>query len=360
MTADIIQLDAYRPSDDQPGRVPELEFERPLFVDYLTIRQFHEGGGLPIVSDGFSTRVDAEGELRWQTVCNAECEGSFDSRMFIMSDGSTCLFHGNIARWERPDNVFGYRWDETIDRINRLMARHFLPPFTPGDCLRYADSGWVWTGARVSRIDLTVNYWSGSEYNAQAVLYQLARHHAGRQLGSVMPDQATVTYGYGSKYASQKVYLKAVELAKHKKKKHGQHVDLEVIQWCKDVGMLREEITLKSRFLTQNGLCYLGQITELELNRVYRARSQIRKLPEYQVSETKELTSAAAGTLSRWEKGEPFQLKKATYYRHRREILDKTGIDISVQRSVVQLSPPVKVIEIQPLVAPDWYRKKYG
>ncbi|ULQ45462.1 hypothetical protein JN531_010025 [Flagellatimonas centrodinii] len=111
MTAEIVDLDNVRWRQDHFGQVLELETERPLFIDYLTIRQFHERGGLPIVSDGVTSRVDRDGQLQWQSLVNAECEGSFDSRMFILSDGATVMFHGNIARWQRPDNVFGYRWD---------------------------------------------------------------------------------------------------------------------------------------------------------------------------------------------------------------------------------------------------------
>lgn len=359
MTAHVIEFPT-RYVLDQQGDIPELESDWPLFIDWLTIRQVHEGGGLPRVSDGWMTSTDADGAIQYELVKRSEIEGSFDSRSFLRCDGSVIEFHGNVARYGRRDNVFGYTWPETIRRVNDLLNLHSLPPFTAGRLLRYADTGWHYTGARVSRIDVTMNYAAFSERDAQAVLLKLGQHHRGRQTGTVMPDQSTVTFGYGSKYASGKVYLKHVELEKHRRTKHGAHVDGEVIEFCRRVGMLREELTLKSRFLTQNGLCFLAQITTEELMRVYRARSQIGRLKEMEISDTAHLSAAAMGTLARWERGEPHGLKRATFYRHRREILGALGIDISVARSVVEFKQPVKVVEVQALVAPDWYRRKYG
>lgn len=360
MSAAVVQFPERYVSD---RNVPVLELESgewPLFIDWLTLRQVHCGSSLPRVVGGFVTSVDADGEIEYELIRRADIEGSYDSRSFLRCDGSVVEFHGNIARFNRSDNVFGYTWPETIRRINDLVLAHDLPPFTAGDVLRFADTGWQYTGARVSRIDLTVNYAAFSERDAQAVLLKLGEHHRGRQLGSVMPDSSTVTFGYGSKYASSKVYLKHVELQKHRKTRHGQHVDPEVIDFCRTVGMLREELTLKSRFLTQKGLCWLAEISTDKLMRVYRSRSQIVRLQTMEISETSRLGAAAMGTLARWERGEPHGLKRATYYRHRREILDVMGVDISVPRNVVAFKQPVKVVEIQALVAPDWYRRRFG
>jgi DNA-binding CsgD family transcriptional regulator len=347
-------------ADDAPADLPPSSCPNPLFVDWVTIRQVHSPGSLPRFTDGVVISLNADGVHQWQTDKRCIVEGSFDSRMVLLCDGTTVEYSGNISRWNRPDNVFGYSFFETIERINEFVQSFFLPPFTAGELTRYADSGWVWTGARLSRIDLTMNYFTGSMRNAQALLYKLASHHSGRQKSSVLPDQITCTWGYGSRYVSQKVYLKAKELEVHKKKRSGKHVDPQVIEWCKSIGMMREEITLKSRFLTQNSLAYLGAIKEDHLMSVYRARSQIKNLPETTLSESQSLSSAAAGTYSRWEKGEPLGLTRRTFYRHRQEILKKLGVDISIIRNVVHMKQPVQVIEVQPMVAPEWYRDKFG
>lgn len=360
MTAQVFDLAAYRRLGEPQAGVPELEYETPLFIDWLTVRQVHPGGGLPVVCDGWTTVTDRDGAIERETVMRNEVEGSFDSRMWLRCDGNAVEFHGNIARYSRPDNVFGFGWSETIRRVNGLLNLHSLPPFTAGEQARYADSGVVWTGARVSRIDVTMNYACFSEADAQRVIFALGQHRAGRQQGTVSPDAGTVMYGYGSKYVSQKVYIKHNELLRHRRTKHGAHVDSEVIEWCRDLGVIREELTLKSRFLTQTGLCWLGEITGDHLQQVYHERSQFRRFREMEIKDTSHLSPGARGTLARHEQGEPHGLKKATFYRHRAEILKATGVDISVPRNVEKIVLPVKVIEIQALVAPEWYRRKSG
>jgi hypothetical protein len=344
-----------------PG-LPQVDWDPPLFIDWLTLRQVHQGGGLRVFTAGYLTSCDADGVVEYELLRREDVEGSYDSRCFIRCDGSVVEFHGNPGRYGRRDNVFGYGWSETVRRVNELLAGHFLPPFTAGELLRYSDSGWQWTGARVSRIDVTMNYAAFSERDAQALLLKLGQHHAGRQRGTVMPDQSTVTFGYGSRYASGKVYLKHVELERHRRTKHGAHVEDEVVEFCRSVGMLREELTLKSRFLTQQGLAWLGAISQQRLMETFIHRSQLRRLREIDmnVTDTSALTAGARGTLARWEQGEPHGLKRATFYRHRREILAAVGVDISAPRNVQQLKQPTRVVEIAALVAPDWYRQKYG
>jgi len=346
----------------QSGTVPELEHEHPLFIDWLTIRQTHsaEQVSLQRMSGGLMIVEDSTGTIERTTLRHAELLGSFDDRMWIRCDGNSVEFHGNIARWDRRDNVFGHGWVETISRLNRLLNKHGLPPFTPGERMRYADTGWQWSGARVSRIDITMNHAFFSSENAQTIIDYMGRQHVGRQRGTVTSDRSTVLYGYGSKYASGKLYIKAVELKAHRRKKSGSHVTDEVIQLCEDMGVLREEHTLKSRFLTQQGIAFLGDITQDELMRVYLSRSQIRALNRFETTDTTHLSAAARGTLARWESGEPLNLKRRTFYRHRAELLP-LGVDISTPKSnVTKIHQPIKVIERAVLVAPDWYRQRYG
>ncbi|WP_414639405.1 phage/plasmid replication domain-containing protein [Achromobacter sp.] len=60
-----------------------------------------------------------------------------------------------------------------------------------------------------------------------------------------------------------------------------------------------------------------------------------------------------------WQHGFPQGLSRATFYRHRSQLL-KYGIDISVPSNVSRLPIRVKTVEVAALEAPDWYRRKYG
>jgi hypothetical protein len=351
---------------DTAEYVPELEHEWPVFVDWVTIRQQHTGRDLPRVYSGVNTREDRDGIIECQTVLREKVVGSFDDTMWVRCDGTSVEFDGNISRWDRRDNVFGYSLPETIARINRLLGRFQLPPFTVGDRMRFADSGVVWTGARLSRLDITCNYATGSAADAERVIIALGQHHVGRLKGQVTPDGATVLYGYGAsgtsggtKYVSGKCYIKHVELRNNLKKKSGSHVDSDLIDWCRSLGIVREEFTLKSRFLTQSGLCWLGEIEPSHLFSIYRRRTQFRRFRDMELKDTSALSAGARGTLARYEQGEPHGLTRPTFYRHRSEILKTVGIDISVTRNVEKVVLPVKIIELQAMVAPEWYRRKY-
>lgn len=344
----------------EPTRVFELETEPVLFIDWLTIRQVHSEGGLPLVIQGYKTDEEEDGEINYRIPKRRMVVGSYDDVMKLRCDGHCVEFDGNISRWERPDNVFGYGWDETIRRVNRLLNLHGLPPFTPGERLRFADKGHVYTGARVSRIDITKNYACFNEQDARQFLINVSAHHVGRQKGSVTPDGTTVEYGRGSKYVYGKLYLKHTELEQHRKKKSGKHVGQDVIDFCRSMGVVREEMELKSRFLTQNQLCWLAEINSDLLDVVYRDRSQVRGFKGMKYDDTTELTATARGTLARYENGEPINLKKSQFYAVRRQLINAGYPDIGVSKNVVAVRPKVKVIEVQAMCAPDWYRRKYG
>ena len=331
----------------------------PFFVDYLTIRQTHQSRNLPVINGGRVVRVDADGEVEYVLDTRQGLEGSFDSRVEIRCDGQTVEFSGNISRYGRQDNLFGYSFQECISRINDLLASFHLPAFTAGKLSRYADAGWEWSGARVSRIDITCNYGTGSLLDSEALLRNMAGHHVGRQKGSLSVNGATVEYGRGSKYVYGKLYCKFTELKKHKSKKSGKHVSDEVIQFCEQQGIVREEFTLKSRFLTQCGLAFLGAITDERLREVYMNRSQLQRLEQVKYENFNDLPPRLRATYVSWKYGYPIELKKSAFYNHRKALL-AYGIDISIPNNVHILPIRVRTITLNALSAPDWYQRKYA
>ncbi len=331
----------------------------PIFIDWVTIRQDWPEGGIPVLNGGHVIRIDSDGSVEWQVDQRLGLEGSFDSRVDVKCDGYRVEFSGNIARYNRRDNLFGYQWNDTIARINRLLNLYSIPPFTKGKLFRFADTGWTWTGARVSRIDVTMNYATFSVDAMHALMSSLAGHHIGRQKGTLRPDGATIEYGAGSKYVYGKIYAKHVEFERHASRKSGSHVDPEVIDFCKNFGVLREEFGLKSRFLTQRGLAYLGAINQQELNNVFLERSQFRRFEQVKYESFDDLPRHLRATYVSWQHGYPLGLSQATFYRHRNALL-KYGIDISVPSNVARLPIRVRTIDVAALEAPEWYRRKYG
>jgi hypothetical protein len=331
----------------------------PAFVDWVTIRQEWPEGGLPILNGGRAVFIDENDEVEYVVDRRAGLEGSFDSRVELRCDGRCIQFSGNIARHNRRDNLFGYDWPETIRRINSLTNLYSLPPFTSGKLFRFADRGWTWTGARVSRIDVTCNYSCGSLDGLQAVLRTLAGQHVGRQKGSLTVDGSTVEYGRGSKYVYGKCYAKHAEIRVHRSRKSGSHVAQEVVDFCEQQGILREEFTLKSRFLTQNGLSFLGSVTQGDLVDVYLARSQFRRFATVKYENFDEMPRHLRATYVSWQRGFPQGISKATFYRHRKDLL-LYGVDISVPSNVEILPARVRVVDVAALEAPEWYRQRFG
>lgn len=331
----------------------------PYFVDYLTIRQIHDGGKLPIINGGRIVRIDSDGEIEYCLDTRQGLEGSFDSRVEVRCDGHQVEFSGNISRYGRQDNLFGYTFQESINRINSLLETLGLPPFTSGKLYRFAESGWVWSGARVTRIDLTCNYATGSMNDSEALLRNMAGHHIGRQKGSLAVNGATVEYGRGSKYVYGKLYCKTTELKKHRSKKSGQHVTDDVIQFCESQGIVREEFTLKSRFLLQNGLAYLGAITDELLKEVYMNRTQLQRLEAVKYDDFNHLPRHLKATYVSWKYGFPLNLKRASFFNHRKALL-AYGIDISIPSNVTMMPLKVRTIDLKAVSAPDWYIKKYA
>ena len=331
----------------------------PVFIDFLTIRQIHDGGNLPIINGGRVVRIDADGAIEYSVDTGQGLEGSFDSRVEVRCDGNQVEFSGNISRYGRQDNLFGFTFEESINRINNLLLSLGLPPFTAGKLFRFAESGWVWSGARVSRIDITCNYSTGSMIDSEALLRNMAGHHVGRQKGSLSVNGATVEYGRGSKYVYGKLYCKTTELKKHLSKKSGQHVSEEVVNYCESHGIIREEFTLKSRFLLQNGLAYLGAITDELLQGVYMERTQLQRLEAVKYEDFNDLPRSLKATYVSWKYGYPINLSTATFYRHRLKLL-AYGIDISIPNNVQTLPIRVRTVNLSAVSAPDWYVKKYA
>lgn len=60
-----------------------------------------------------------------------------------------------------------------------------------------------------------------------------------------------------------------------------------------------------------------------------------------------------------WRDGLPQQLSRATFYRHRQELL-KYGVDISVPSNIKTLPIRIRTVDVAALEAPDWYRTKFG
>ena len=333
----------------------------PFFVDWLTVTQEHPAGGLPQVDAGVVWAADADGVIEWRTVKAVKHAGSYETSLSIKCDGHRVTFSGNVSRFGRPDNLFGFTVAECIERANRVLAVYSLPPFTPGERIermRKGDIDYQWTGARISRIDLTANYEAGSAEAAHLVMQYLGTQHNGRKSGRVLGSGETVDWGAGSRRQYWKAYVKHAELERHQSR--GAEVDPRVMEFCRDRGIVRFEGTVRSNALTELGCAFLGDYESGwamgQLVRLFNEHSGVMTRAQRSTDDLDELPRHLRATARDYLAGMDCRqtLSRPTFYRHRNELL-AFGLDIAI-RNVSPFVPRVRVVELARAEVPSWYQ----
>lgn len=345
-----------------------MEVRSGIFVDWLSISQEHPDA--PVFNDGqlvfFDPKPgDPDGTPGGIVNLRRKIEGSFETSVAVRSDGRRVEFSGNPSRWCRPDNVFGLDLAGCLEAVNSIMGSVGLPLFTAGDHIPAASiNGEVrrafWTGARVSRIDLTQNFEAGSEADGRAVLTYLKGQQVSGARGGLF-GETTVQYSSGrpgsGRRSSFKVYLKGAELLAHGK---GSPDVAALAAWASGAGLLRAELTLRSTQLGTIGAAWLGDLLG---DGMANAKREFEKRVEVFGRHAEGVDDPFGGlprhveiTARRYADGvdvRPPLMSRATFYKHRKALLAR-GIDIAVPPPV-RLEVPVRPIIVRPAVAPSWY-----
>lgn len=353
------------------------------FCDWLSCYQNHGGGGLPVLNDGCVAQFEADavkqfidpetGELRtifdtsaieWTTDRHFNYEGSYGTKVRIKCDGHRVSFDGNIGRWGRPDNVFGFSVLACIDRANAILEIMGLPPFTHERDIPSSGDSYIANGCILTRVDLTKNYAAGSPRNAARLIHYFAGQDSGRRANAKQYGENGVTWGEGSKYWYGKMYVKAESL--------GDDVSPEVKAWTQEQGIVRHEISLKSRYLAQNGLRKINDwkhnewvIWDEELNEVptmenvvYNRFSDVLKRGQAVRTPLEEIPGNIGRIARDWRSGVDVW-GDANYSIRTRQMWRKKllpyGIDIKQPSAATRLPIRLEVIELKQAVVPDWY-----
>lgn len=364
-----------------------------IFCDWLTIYQVHHKT-LPLVNDGEVFAVNSDGEIEWKTQKKLVHKGSYDSKILISCDGNRVYLSGNVGRFDRSNNVFGYSVAECVAIANSILEKVGLPPFTTGKAIPVRslkfnerqhslsldsydlrkgsvvvnlkgfevdnDSGFIQTGAVITRVDLTCNYTSGSPQNASNVINKLS----GFKLGKFDPrhyGSNGVAWGIdhenkGSKYWVRKVYDKASDYFRQHTK-GTKFFEQDLAEYLLHNGILRDEITLKSRYLLQNNLNTLSRWLEANMeSKVFALFDSPFDHTTAKVDEFLEIEGRAGELAVAWRDGADLKKRLATrtFYRYRKELL-KYGIDIAIPSKVTRLKTSVEVIELHPASIPAFY-----
>lgn len=330
-----------------------------VFCDWLSIYQVHFSG-VPMVNDGHVFSVDQDGAIKWDVAQKLVHRGSHDTSIRVRSDGFRVSLEGNIGRFNRPDNLFGYSVAECVQLANKLLEDFGLPPFTDatprlmvsrlneGDVIEAA------AGAVITRVDLTCNWSTGSAGNCEQYIRFLQGFKSGRQEPKAYKTTG-VAWGEGSQYWYAKVYDKAGEYFRQAGKK-SKAFNNDLFQFMLLSGIARHEIELKSRYLKQKNMWRITHWGEGMEERVYALFNDVIG-GQQNVDSFLEIPGRAGELAVAWRDGADLKkrLSTATYYRYRKELL-KYNIDIAVQSNVTRLKQRVEVIALAPAVMPDWYQ----
>lgn len=345
------------PPEDVWRTVQKDWFQSVGFCDWISIYQVFDHGSIPILNNGAVVIYDANGELETMIHKRAKVMGSYDSAIMIRSDGTRLEFSGNVSKFNRPDNVFGYSFTQCIEKINHILRGLGFPPFTEGERMMVNSGGnlrSVWTGAKLTRLDITENFTTGSSDDASRFMRFLQSQQASRLKTGVYGSGETVDYGRGSRSVYFKCYVKAPELRRHGK---GEYIE-RLADWCDAQGIVRAELTLHARLLKDLGCSYLGGFNMPVIEQNFVERCKVFTRSAIEAEQLPPLSPKMLGVLEQWRSGVNIAgiYSRATYFRYRAALLPH-GFDIAVPSQVRNLPVRTRVITLGRATPPSFYEQ---
>lgn len=389
-----------------------------LNIDWISIYQDRPGYG-GVVGEFLVSKVRIGGKMKldpwgkkdlfvsnqviFEKIVGERITGSYDSSLMVTSTGNSIRVSGNPSKFNRLDNVFGYQnIQEAVSLVyNPVLVALGLPPFDldhrNSDLWRGFFDGLEWAGARLSRVDLTKNFALG-EADAVMPFLQFLGTRDDRMKVHLFPDGRTVEWGgkaasggRGTKYVYRKVYDKAFELDRemtrlYKKgnvkigEKDWTYLD-RLLSWLHAKGVVRFEVELKSRYLTQKGMDkpwiadrlkesayahYADRVLDMngvEVGQMDDIFGKLVGMESERRGETVVLVSQRyawmlKGVYNDWLRGVEIreQMSKAAFYKARKILKSAVGIDIGKPSDVIVFPQKVRVFTLTELEPPSFYR----
>jgi II/X family phage/plasmid replication protein len=314
------------------------------------------------LNSGSVLKVDASGEVEWETPCRLQVEGSHEHTIQVRSqggDGEGCatelVLHGNPAKYLQGHNVFG------SDDVRQLVYDTFKSvckclglPVT-SEVLKSVLAGKY----RFVRVD--VNYMFELKTLADVKSWiRAAEYKSKTRHGRPSSKAGTLYWGKQSRRWSIKAYSKGEEIQGPKSHKlPEQFTDTPIFEFAQN--KLRLELVLRAKELDKINLadadCWSIETPYLIFND-YVKRIEMSEQIALTTDKLSELPHHLRGTYILWSNGEnPREnLSKPTFYKHRKQ-LREYGIDINIAVDRIDRSnvvPLVRILEAKPVAVPDW------
>lgn len=353
-------------------------------IDWLTIEV--EYPHLPITG-GCVAFIDAEGNIEKQVDRFAQLEGSFEAKVAVrtldysrptpetpevsvLGYGSKLWISGNPSKFLQGHNLFG---TDDIRGLTAAFIGRVLQLLGEPECHPAALKMLV---VHIKRVDVTMNYQLRSREDCRAWIRAASAVIRGRRQGVTAYNAQTLYIGQGSRRVTLKIYVKGDELDRRPISSAFPEKMHQALTAYAD-NLLRVELTLKSMELGRIGpdgsgltkeeieqgraLSWLHNWDERTAKTLFAGRLAMMNLPEQNelaLREVEGLPPRLLGVYEAWKAGHDLRqvYKKATFYRHRSELLPY-GIDISsTPKDVKQenVVPLWRYLEAEPADAPDW------
>lgn len=151
-----------------------------------------------------------------------------------------------------------------------------------------------------------------------------------------------------------KAYRKGPEM-----KKHGLPADHNLVRYCEEHGIVRVEVELKRRLLGELGLDEIGNVSDAKLAELFR--EQTEPFRRFDMSDEPDILASvpvrSRAYAAAWLAGQDVRemVSRATLFRHAK-ILREHGLDILEPRNIERFPVRVRMIDLQPVAIPDWYK----
>lgn len=322
------------------------------FVDWISCAQYM-GEATPEVVGALRFQVAEDGTPEVETGSGRQLAGSFESSCRVTSHKGWVRFSGNPARWGRPDNLFGLDLDGSMGVVNGILAGLGLPPFTRGiplgEIARTAIELQAWSGCTFSELHITRNFVTGSELQAKLAIRSYAGRSAAYMRKGVHGDE---TVCWSSSRRRVKAYRKGPEMAKHAKLSPWG-------EWAQQNGVVRHEVEIKRRILSETGYRHWGNIDMGKLIQLFERETEILQRADcsHDPLAIESVPSWCRLTYAAWLRGEDVRalLPNGTFYRHRKKLRETAVVDIAEARPTASVLSIRREVILTPAVAPAGY-----
>lgn len=330
-------------------------------IDWLSVR-------IPVtlpspINGGWFVKVDRDGTIETQTPKRLTVAGSFASSLSVRAPSTSELeVSGNPCKFLQGHNLYGT--DDPVALLWATLQRlETLGGVFPCSLAEMSLCGpESLSMATVSRIDCTAMLQLDTPGD---VLSWLRSAHATGTLthrGRGVWKEGTLVYGdaagRSATHSQIVLYAKGQEVTAHPLPCM-MMTDAEVLDWTNRC--LRAEVRLGRNFLRKVGLRSLGK-----WNAEVSAKMWSEKMARLDFNEgagkpamIEQLPRSLRVVYSAWTSGADLRemFSRATFYRHRRQLLDLAHVDIAIPPPEVptaEIIPIKRVLEALPAGRPAW------